>query len=72
MPRIDQMTYHELQELFHGLWSSAVGTPGYDKKKWLRMDAALNDLWRMSGQPFPRCNEPEALSTWERLRKPIL
>lgn len=27
--------------LFHRLWSKAVGTPGYDKAEWKRMEALL-------------------------------
>jgi hypothetical protein len=26
---------------FHALWSTAVGMPGYDKKKWLELERAL-------------------------------
>lgn len=28
-----------MHELLHRLWSKAVGTPGYDKEEWKRLEA---------------------------------
>jgi hypothetical protein len=30
-------------ELFHRAWTRAVGTPGYDRAEWVRMETALNE-----------------------------
>lgn len=31
----------DLMRKFHAIWSLAVGTPGYDKKEWMRLQALL-------------------------------
>ena len=33
--------WRELHKLFHTLWSKAVGTEGYDKQEWKRLEAAV-------------------------------
>lgn len=38
----------ELAEAFHDLWSRDVGTPGYDKSKWKRLEAEISKLRRGS------------------------
>lgn len=35
------MTYSETYYLLHRLWTKAVGTPGYVKKEWQALEAAL-------------------------------
>lgn len=30
-----------IDQLFHSLWTKAVGTPGYDKDQWRRLEAWL-------------------------------
>lgn len=31
----------EIYSLFHGLWTKAVGAPGYDKEQWLKFEKGL-------------------------------
>ena len=38
------MKINEARKLFHELWTKEVGTPGYDKKKWMDLQAALQEL----------------------------
>lgn len=53
-------------ELLHELWTRDVGTTGYDKKKWLRLEAAFLSLER-GRQVEPatanciRCGQPQPL-----------
>lgn len=35
------MTWREKHALFHGLWSDAVGTDGYDKHEWKQLELAM-------------------------------
>jgi hypothetical protein len=32
------------RKLFHELWTKEVGTPGYDKKKWMELQWLLTQL----------------------------
>jgi hypothetical protein len=34
----------EARRLFHELWTKEVGTPGYDKKKWIYIQWVLTEL----------------------------
>jgi hypothetical protein len=34
----------EARKLFHELWTKEVGQPGYDKKKWMDLQVALQML----------------------------
>ena len=41
--------FREIHTVFQQLWTAAVGTPGYDKKEWQRMDNELANLARKAG-----------------------
>jgi hypothetical protein len=36
----------ELNKVFHELWTRDVGTPGYDKSKWKKLDNMISELLR--------------------------
>lgn len=38
--------YRDAAAALHILWSDAVGTPGYDKKMWMRLSNALDRMGR--------------------------
>lgn len=40
------LTYFAAHRALHELWSDAVGTPGYDKQKWLTLSNGLDKLGR--------------------------
>ena len=62
------MSYRILHQLLHRLWTRAVGTPGYDKADWKRLELLLDELWRKTGEPFDLTDPPERRSVWERLQ----
>lgn len=45
------MTYEEIQQLFHRLWTRAVGTEGYVKADWKRLGAAIEEKYRSTMEP---------------------
>ena len=41
---MQEMNYTDIEKMwgaFHGLWSDQVGTPNYDKKKWLSLESLI-------------------------------
>lgn len=45
-PLMDGAGFREAHAAFHKLWTAAVGTPGYDKREWIRREAELIAKWR--------------------------
>ncbi len=41
---IDHQNFAAVHAALHLLWTKAVGTPGYDKKEWQKLEAAINHL----------------------------
>lgn len=37
-------------ELFHKLWTKAVGTPGYNKQEWTKLGNIITDLERRKAE----------------------
>jgi hypothetical protein len=74
------MNYRELHQLIHRLWTRAVGTPEYNKKDWLLLEAELTSLSRATGQNLnrvaPRTADEEPArrvpSVWELIKNPAL
>lgn len=40
--------HYEANLALHKLWTAAVGTVGYDKALWLKLDQALSTLKRLA------------------------
>ncbi len=72
------MNARELHHLIHRLWTRAVGTPNYNKKDWLLLEAELTTLCRTNGQnislmvPSDDRGSVVAPSVWERIKNPAL
>jgi len=43
-PLISHTNYRRAHDLFHRLWTKAVGTPGYDKRQWQDLNHAIETL----------------------------
>lgn len=41
---MDDHTDKTTRELFHALWTKAVGTEQYDKKEWMELERRLGHL----------------------------
>ena len=54
----------EFSALFHRLWSKSVGTPDYDKREWMQLEALVDDLIRSN---LSNLNDE---SEWPRLSGP--
>lgn len=41
----------EISELFHKLWTKAVGTENYDKSQWIQLENLLHEFFKNAGIP---------------------
>jgi hypothetical protein len=49
-PLASEMTFAELHQLLHRLWTKAVGTMDYDKAEWKRLEKMVETVWRSTGR----------------------
>ena len=40
-----------ISELFHKLWTKAVGTEDYDKSQWIQLENLLHEFFKNAGIP---------------------
>lgn len=53
-----------VRTLLHELWTKAVGTPGYDKKRWGEFESQIEKLMEIY-RAFSRLHEENTEKAWQ-------